>query len=66
MFQGRRNSGRAAAGAVKELMAMETLRGNTQKHRCPHASFCSAIRLTPKLLIEILENHSEISGCANM
>jgi len=60
LAQGRRNSGR---GVVKELRAMQAYK--KQKIVTNYVCFCSATMLTSRLITEIIENHSEVSGCAN-
>jgi len=41
---------------------MKTL--NNKKIVSNNACFCSVTLLTSKFIIEIIENHSEVSGCA--
>ena len=55
---------RAVGGAVKQFRAMETYKKN-KKIIAYHACFCSSAMLTSKIIItEIIENHSDISGCS--
>ena len=51
-----------AGGAVKQFMAMETYK--KQKNFSYYACFCSSTMLTSKIITEIIENHSEFSGCS--
>jgi len=60
LAQGRQNSDR---GAVKELRTMQAYK--KQKIVTKYAFFCSATMLTSRLITEIIENHSEVSVCAN-
>jgi len=60
--QGRRNSGRAGGGTVKELRAMEACK---KQKIVTCASFCAATTLISKIIAEIIENHSEVGWCAN-
>jgi len=48
-------------GGVKEFRAMQTL----QKPVTNCACFRSSTMLTSKIIAEIIENHSEVYGCAN-
>jgi len=57
------DAGTAAGGAVKELRAMQTYK--TQKHRYEYSCLCSATIWTSKIIPEIVENRSEVPGCAN-
>jgi len=50
-------------GTVKELRAMETYK--KQKIVTNYACFCLATSLTSKIILEITENHSDVSGCTN-
>jgi len=59
-IQGSRRTCRAG-GAVKELKAMETYKRIATDYIC----FCSSTLLTSKIITEIIENHSEFSGCPN-
>jgi len=52
-----------AAGAVKELRAMDT--GKRQKNLYHYACFCVATTLTSKIIAEIIENRSKFHWCAN-
>jgi len=51
-------------GAEKDLRAMQTYK--KQKNFTNYARFCLATMLASKVIPEIVENHSEISGCANI
>ena len=47
--------------AVKQLRAMETYTKIVANYAC----FCSSTMLISKIIIEIIEKHSEFSGCPN-
>jgi len=51
-------------GAAKKLRAMETYK-KTKNIVTSCASFCSVTILTSKIITEMIENHSELSGWAN-
>jgi len=48
----------------KRFEAMEAY-NKTKKFVINCACFCSATVLTSKIILEIIVNHSEVSGCAN-
>jgi len=50
-------------GSIKELMAMKNL--YNKKIVTNNACFCSATMLTSKIRTKIIENYSEVSGCAS-
>jgi len=60
-IQGRRSSGKAGR-ALKKLRAMETYK-KAKKIVTNYVCFCSSRMLTSKIMTEIIENHSEFSGC---
>ena len=62
MHISRRRSRGKAGGAVKHFRAMETY--EKQKIVINNVCFCSSTMLTPKIITEIIENHSEFSGCS--
>jgi len=50
-------------GGSKELRTMQTYKN--PKIVTNYAFFCSATMLTSKIIPQITEKHSEVSGCAN-
>jgi len=54
-----------AAAAQESGKRVEEGDGNLHKLVANYDFFCSATMLTTKMISEITENHSEISGCAN-
>ena len=49
-------------GTVKHFRAMETMKN--KQIVTNNVCFCSSTMLTSKIITEIIENHSEISGCS--
>jgi len=54
-----------AGTAVGQGGGSKSVKGNKQKIVTDYACFCSATMLTSKKIPEIIENHSEVLGCAN-